>query len=366
VEIGSFCGSGYFRRKIQFEKGRIVRLGLPVKPTIMKQLTKNPALAIAGKKTPGHIVDHRSTPIPPENFDVLTASDATLRYYGLHPRPDAKKFPLVARRWEEIYSKKLTYLLPEVEQSERPVSADGGRPELIGQFILPWYLTDPTPYWAGKVVLTPFADAIYFVLGSFKVVKVKQRPGFQLDQYVETFIGIGGFGGPLYCKIGVRQEVIEASTYDSTTFKYTPFMQFGTQRMDITNLPVADGDRISILVCTNNTPTTQGYFYIINETTSKHMTYPFQLPVSSLPPSLLSVIYNTSAEWIVSRPLTPDSAGAAQPPLFEIEFDDAVAYTHGGRQVGAGAGQSLAFNYAGNTATTVTKLSDTSVQITSM
>jgi hypothetical protein len=52
------------------------------------RLAKNAALA------GGTGANNEKLPIP-EGFDPMKASDATLRYHGLHPRPDPKVYPLL-------------------------------------------------------------------------------------------------------------------------------------------------------------------------------------------------------------------------------------------------------------------------------
>ena len=332
--------------------------------------------------------------LPPAGFDALTASDSTLRFYGLHPRPDATKYPLVAQKWEEIYSKKLTFLQPELQpmeaspadagaqkveaaaasggaqKEEAPVASGGAQPENLSGVTIQDPLIAPIADWSGSAVVTSLADAIYFVIGSFTVTTVKSRWPGALDEFAETWVGVGGFSGPLYCRIGVHQEVVfTIDAVDQAT--YTPFVQWpGQGQMSIKNFSVNPGDELSILVCTRNTPTTQGYFYIANVTQGLHMTIPFQLAAPTLP-SLFSTIYNTSAEWIVSRPVTSDTVGPEPANFGTVTFNDAIAYTYGGNELYIKDGQWLNYKYEGKPATKVgpssaAPTSESSLSVTSL
>lgn len=77
----------------------------------MKSKTENAAFIAARKDAEGWTAQLKAFPLPPDDFDPLKATDATLKYYGLHRRPDPQKHPLLAQRWDEIYSRKLTFIL---------------------------------------------------------------------------------------------------------------------------------------------------------------------------------------------------------------------------------------------------------------
>jgi hypothetical protein len=54
----------------------------------------------------------RTHPLPPKGFDPRAASARELRRYGLPQRPDRAIHPQLAARWDEIFSRKITYITP--------------------------------------------------------------------------------------------------------------------------------------------------------------------------------------------------------------------------------------------------------------
>ena len=55
----------------------------------------------------------RTYPSPPSGFDPRVASPLELRRrYGLPQPPDPSIRPELAERWNQVFSRKLTYILP--------------------------------------------------------------------------------------------------------------------------------------------------------------------------------------------------------------------------------------------------------------
>ena len=54
----------------------------------------------------------RTHPLPPAGFNPRTASPLELRRHGLPQRPDPKIRPKLAALWDDIFSRKLTYITP--------------------------------------------------------------------------------------------------------------------------------------------------------------------------------------------------------------------------------------------------------------
>jgi hypothetical protein len=86
----------------------------------------------------------RTHPLPPKGFDPHTASALELRRYGLPQRPDSALHPKLAKRWDEIFSRKITYITPTFRPLEElvPGVKRRGRPrrDLVS-------VTNPT--WSG-------------------------------------------------------------------------------------------------------------------------------------------------------------------------------------------------------------------------
>jgi hypothetical protein len=54
----------------------------------------------------------RTHPAPPKGFDPRTATPRELRRYGLPQRPDSALNPKLAARWDEVFSRKMTFIKP--------------------------------------------------------------------------------------------------------------------------------------------------------------------------------------------------------------------------------------------------------------
>jgi hypothetical protein len=54
----------------------------------------------------------RTHPLPPATFEPRAASPHELRRYGLPQRPDPAIRPQLTARWDEVFSRKLTYITP--------------------------------------------------------------------------------------------------------------------------------------------------------------------------------------------------------------------------------------------------------------
>src|SRR5215472_16443224 len=87
-------------------------------------------------------------PLPPDGFDLRTASPQQLRRYGLPQRPDPAIRPQLAARWDEAFSHKLTYITPTF----RPLAelVPGIQPRVRQDVV-----TVTHPFWSGAVVHAP-------------------------------------------------------------------------------------------------------------------------------------------------------------------------------------------------------------------
>jgi hypothetical protein len=109
----------------------------------------------------------KTHPLPPNGFNPRAASPLELRRYGLPQRPDPAIRPELAARWDEIFSRKLTYvtpafrpmqeLLPGIERQGRP------RQDLV---------TVTHSFWSGGVVHATGSEAFTWVLGQWNVPDV--------------------------------------------------------------------------------------------------------------------------------------------------------------------------------------------------
>ena len=130
-------------------------------------------------------------PLPPDGFDPRAATPLELRRFGLPPRPDPAVRPELAAVWDEVFSRKLSYitpvfqpaheLVPGISRADRP-RADRPRPDANG--------TNGT--WSGTVTHAPAGEAFEWVFGQWNVPDVEpggEGPG---SWFAATWIGIDG------------------------------------------------------------------------------------------------------------------------------------------------------------------------------
>jgi hypothetical protein len=268
--------------------------------------------------------------LPPGGFDPRAASPLELRRYGLPQRPDPAVGPELAARWDEVFSRKLSYITPVFQQAEELVPgvsrADRPRPDANG--------TNGT--WSGAVAHAPAGETFEWVFGTWNVPDVEpggQGPG---SWYAATWIGIDGVVD--VTQIGTMQVASKAARGRPTRSCFAWYEWWSASApspwVAIANFPVSFGDTISGLICLVSP--TEANFSMVNMTTGVHVGFG-QIPLTA--PAGTASLEN-QAEWILERPQLP--SGQAQLPDFsEISF--ASAY----------AGRGLAFSVEGGAADTV-------------
>src|SRR5271170_6309920 len=128
----------------------------------------------------------RTHPLPPKGFDPRAASARDLRRYGLPQRPDPAIHPKLAARWDEIFSRKITYVTPTFRPLEEllPGVKRRGRPRRDS-------VTVTNPTWSGAVVHATGGQTFTWVLGQWNVPDLAPAAGGG-GQYTFAFIGIDG------------------------------------------------------------------------------------------------------------------------------------------------------------------------------
>ena len=185
----------------------------------------------------------RTHPLPPDGFDPRAASARELRRYGLPRRPDPAVRPQLAARWDEIFSRKITYitpafrplaeLLPGVKRRRRRPRRD--------------LVTVPNPTWSGAVVHATGSETFTWVLGQWNVPDVAPGAGGKGAQYTFAFIGIDG--NTDVTQIGTIQSVSTATNGSLSKNCYAVFEWYPNSWSAITNLPVSFGDTMIGLIC---------------------------------------------------------------------------------------------------------------------
>jgi hypothetical protein len=252
--------------------------------------------------------------LPPDGFDPRAASALELRRYGLPQRPDPAVRPELAAVWDDIFSRKLSYITPVFQPVQELVPglsrADRARPDANG--------TNGT--WSGTVSHAPAGETFEWVFGTWNVPHVEpggEGPG---SWWAATWIGIDGVTD--VTQIGTMQVATRASKGRPTmscfawhewwsAFAPSPWVA-------ISNFPLSFGDTISGLICLLSP--TEASFSMVNMTTGVHVGFG-QIPLTA-PPDTASM--ENQAEWILERPEL--STGQAQLPDFsEIYFNSAYA-----------------------------------------
>jgi Peptidase A4 family len=243
----------------------------------------------------------RAHPLPPKGFDPRTASARELRRYGLPQRPDPALHPKLAARWDEIFSRKITYVTPAFRPLEELLPGIERRARPRRDFVT---VTNST--WSGAVVHATGSQTFTWVLGQWNVPDLAAAAGGG-SQYTFAFIGIDG--NTDVTQIGTIQSVSGASKSCYAVYEWFP-----NSWSAITNLPVSFGDTMIGLICLDSP--TEAFFSLLNVTAGVHAGFVFDAPAGT-------ASLENQAEWILERP----EVGGVNPPMpnfGEIYFDSAM------------------------------------------
>ena len=243
----------------------------------------------------------RAHPLPPKGFDPRTASARELRRYGLPQRPDPALHPKLAARWDEIFSRKITYVTPAFRPLEELLPGIKRRARPRRDFVT---VTNST--WSGAVVHATGSQMFTWVLGQWNVPDLAAAAGGG-SQYTFAFIGIDG--NTDVTQIGTVQSVSGASKSCYAVYEWFP-----NSWSAITNLPVSFGDTMIGLICLDSP--TEAFFSLLNVTAGIHAGFVFDAPAGT-------ASLENQAEWILERP----EVGGVNPPMpnfGEIYFDSAM------------------------------------------
>ncbi|WP_425953386.1 G1 family glutamic endopeptidase [Xylanimonas sp. McL0601] len=251
----------------------------------------------------------RSHPLPPDDFDPRTASQAQLRRHGLPQRPDPAVRPELAERWDRVFSRKLTYITPEL----RPLH------EVLPGFQAPERPRLPVHpevrvtngIWSGAVVHSANASQTFgWITGEWTVPDVAHAGSGSETDWSLVWIGIDGISD--VTQIGTVQWV--SSWGLKQCYAIQEWWPEGWQV--ITNFPVTFGDTVTGLICM--TSVTEAWFNLINVTSGRAV-----VGVALDAPAGTSSQEN-QAEWVVERPGINGTA-ARLPRFGEVFFDEAYA-----------------------------------------
>lgn len=279
-------------------------------------------------------------PLPPTDFNPRAASPLELRRYGLPQRPDPAIRPQLAARWDEIFSRKLTYITPSFRPMQELVPGIERQRRQRQDLV-----TFTLPTWSGAVVHAAAGETFTWVLGQWNVPDVTPAAEGQGDWYSVAWIGIDGIND--VTQIGTLQSVSADAHGNLSKNCYAWYEWWPNSWTAIANLPVSFGDTMLGLVCMEST--TEAYFNLLNLTSGVHAGFTFTAPAKT-------VSSENQVEWILERP----EIGSVNPPLpnfGEIYFDSAMG-GHG-LEFLADAGTDTLLNMAENGTTVATTTVET-------
>lgn len=282
----------------------------------------------------------RTHPLPPDGFDPRAAAPHELRRYGLPQRPDPAIRPQLAARWDEIFSRKLTYITPTFRPLQELLPGIEPRGRLRQDLV-----TVTHPFWSGGVVHATGGETFTWVLGQWNVPDVTPAAPGAGSWYSLAWIGIDGNAD--VTQIGTVQAVSAAANGSLTKNCYAIYEWFPQGWSAITNFPVSFGDTLLGLICMESP--TEAFFNLLNVTRNVSAGFVFTAPSGT-------VSLENQVEWILERPGV--SGTSASPPNFgEIYFDFAM----GGRGLDflADGGTDTAINMVVNGVTVATTTVET-------
>jgi len=254
-------------------------------------------------------------PLPPADFDPLSATDAQLDQYGLPARPDQEAEPELFQYWSWLLGKPFRVITPEFSipgGGVPPAPADHagciGRRGVRGR--------ENSRNWSGLYIEPQRANKFVQVIGSWHVPQPSVPPVLPEgavagngEYQSSTWIGIDGhrsYPNSSMPQIGTGQFIRVADGIKTVTTSawwewWSKDDQFPPQdrsnlSVTINNFPISVGDEISAGLTVQSTDEVR--FYIKNQSTGLFTTFLVIAPGSILP-------LGSTAEWIMERPTVP-------------------------------------------------------------
>jgi hypothetical protein len=247
-------------------------------------------------------------PLPPQNFDPLTASSEELLYFGLPLKPDPKTQPEQLAFWLKMFSPPTIFLETDLFFSDVISSLNPPRPEPISATRY-----DRSSNWSGGY-MTPYGGQMFVGMHGLFQVPTSKIPaaatGVAADYRSSTWIGLDGQRSYLNStlpQIGTGQciEIVNGQP----TPKARPFVQWWARNMNypivyLTHFPVSPGDLIICSLYVNDLTTVT--FHMKNLTTRGTIpTVTMTAPLAQVPPLAAPIqakVSGATAEWILERP----------------------------------------------------------------
>ena len=266
---------------------------------------------------------------PAAGFNPILASDSELAYHGYAPRPDQSLQPKAYATWAKAMSHSQTRVTPVLEQTtlmHGPAQLKAkANPSALESNAMLAQQPSNTYYssnWSGYVDLsgaTSYGSTSFYYTVNDMVIPIAKQSGCSGGwAYGSAWNGIDGFNSSDVLQAGVEFDAYcsgtTKSTYYSAWYEWYPLGE-----VRISSLPVAPGDDMFVEVW--HTSATQGYAYLVNESTNQYVEIGFTAPAGT-------TLKGNSAEWVVEAPTVGGSL-ATIVDYTEVPFWDSYAYTEG-------------------------------------
>ncbi len=249
---------------------------------------------------------------PPSDFDPRTASDAVLVRHGLPRRPSADGEPGLARIWERLFARPVTF----VEAELSPAPSVPGRDRLRAS------QTHPSG-WAGVTrekherAGSDFQEPATFVFANLIVPHVYDVHPADQDWNVGFWVGLDRDEMILQGGVAANLETESVFSFGDGVDWYA-WVEWWLREGDsppsqVTNFPVSPGDTISLLVC--GTEPDFGLISMLNISKGYGTSIGVPAPTADIR------LQGGSAEWIVEAP----TASPGLPYFSPVTFYDCLA-----------------------------------------
>jgi Peptidase A4 family len=258
---------------------------------------------------------------PPENFDPFIATPAELQKYGLPAIPDD---PRHRERYGNVF-KQVKFVEPEFRVAPRRGEARGVGASPAGGPV------GASSNWSGAVVYPPQGESFKWIQGEWVVPNVV-APG----TWCISRVCIDGDSTGNVLSAGVQQSVGGKAVF--VWFWVPSYPEFS-----IANISVSAGDRVSVVLCSNQgAGSTSSTAYFANLTTAQSTNFAVTLDGNAPFPA-------KSAEWLVASDWDPRSNLAAPvsdlADYGEVLFQSCEAVTTPGKiTVNGGTGTGATIN----------------------
>jgi Peptidase A4 family len=316
-------------RSLSFTLAAVVTLAAPfaIAQTAMQQVQLKRPLQINEHTT--NLPGATTIEAPPAGFNPLLASDSELAYHGFAPRPDQSAQPKAYATWAKAMSHSQTRVTPVLVQTtlmHGPAQLKAkANPSALESNAMLAQQPSNTYYssnWSGYVDLsgaTSYGSTSFYYTVNDMVIPIAKQSGCSGGwAYGSAWNGIDGFNSSDVLQAGVEFDAYcngtTKSTYYSAWYEWYPLGE-----VRISSLPVVPGDDMFVEVW--HTSATQGYAYLVNESTNQYVEIGFTAPAGT-------TLKGNSAEWVVEAPTVGGSL-ATIVDYTEVPFWDSYAYTEG-------------------------------------